>query len=234
MVSLRPLVLALALAAPAWPGGATARADDAGDEVRAALERGRFPWYDASRDEARPLWPPGAGGGPTESSAPAVQSLGMLAWALGLAGAVVLIAWAVRRTEPRPPDPVAPGDEPGLATRVGDLPMPPGLGLDLADPRAEAARRRASGDLAGAIVALCVHQLVTLDRLGLSRLAPGKTARQVVRGVADRRVRRAIEPTLRLFEAFYYGQQPPEPPAFEAAWAAAESLERSWPAGVAS
>jgi hypothetical protein len=233
MVSLRATILGLAALAMLGVDGSRARAED---EVASALREERLPWYDARNDAARPTWPQEAqeAEGPAERPSSISGLLGLIAWGVALTVLVVGIMWIVSRFEPTPMGPVAPVPLPAGATRVGDLPMPPGLGLDLGDPWAEAARRRASGDLGGAIVALIAHQLVTLDRLGLSRLAPGKTARQVVRGVSDRRVRGAIEPTLRLFEASYYGRQPPSPSAFEAAWASAEALERSWPAGVAS
>ena len=55
-----------------------------------------------------------------------------------------------------------------------------------------------------------------------------------MRSVADRGLRRCVEPTLRLFEAVYYGHRPPSPPAFEAAWALAEEFERATAPGGAS
>jgi hypothetical protein len=47
-----------------------------------------------------------------------------------------------------------------------------------------------------------------------------------VRAIGADDVRRQVEPTLRLFEAAYYGQRPPQPDAFELAWTQAEALER--------
>ena len=46
----------------------------------------------------------------------------------------------------------------------------------------------AAGDLAGAVVCLFAYQLLALDRLGLIRLAPGRTGGSTFRGCDDRRL----------------------------------------------
>jgi hypothetical protein len=120
----------------------------------------------------------------------------------------------------------------GDSTRVEDLPT--GVAYDAADPLAEARRLRARGDYARAVVYLFAHQLLTLDRIEKLRLVPGKTGRQLVRSVADRELRRCVEPTLRLFEAFYYGHRDPSPDAFEAAWRLAEEFEQLVATGASS
>lgn len=214
--------LALALVSAAGLADEAAPEDD----VRQALRSVGAPWYDGSRDEARPVWPveqSRVGGGPQGSSA--VFGLMMVA----LAALVIWFMWTIRVSLPSLPPPRPRESKAGVAERVGPIPMPDGLDVDLADPWAEAQRRRASGDLSGAIVALFVHQVGMLNRHGLARVVPGGTARQVVRSVQSREVRRGVEPTLRLFEEVYYGRRAPSPRAFEAAWAAAEALERSWP-----
>src|SRR5262249_3267074 len=134
-----------------------------------------------------------------------------------LTGLVALIAWAWRRFGAAGDDLVIGlGRARGSASRVGVLPA--GLGADYDDPWAEARRRRDAGALAGAVICLFVHQMLTLERLGLARLAPGRTARQLVRAVPDPTARRRVEPTLRLFEAVYYGHRVPAPDAFAAVW----------------
>ncbi len=70
----------------------------------------------------------------------------------------------------------------GTAARLGDLPE--GIRPADADPWAEAKRRRAAGDLAGAVVCLFAHQLLTLDQMGLIRLAPGRTGRHYLQACA--------------------------------------------------
>jgi hypothetical protein len=104
----------------------------------------------------------------------------------------------------------------GRSARLADLPegIRPGAG----DPWEEAQRRRAAGDLAGAIVSLFAHQLLTLDQLGLIRLAPGRTGRHYVQGLRDRELGDSVRATLGLFEDVYYGRRSPTVEAFESVW----------------
>lgn len=94
------------------------------------------------------------------------------------------------------------------------------------DPWTEAIRRRAAGDLAGALVYLFVHQLLGLDQIGMIRLVPGMTGRQYVSGVKNVELRRALAATLALFEEVHYGHRRPSAAAFEAAWARALAFRR--------
>ena len=50
---------------------------------------------------------------------------------------------------------------------------------------------------------------MTLSRLGLVRLAPGRTARQLLGSVGDADFRKLVAPTLRHFESAYYGHRNP-------------------------
>jgi hypothetical protein len=119
----------------------------------------------------------------------------------------------------------------GTARRIEGLPA--GVGLDLSDPWSEAQRLRALGDYANAVIYLFAHQLLALERVKQVRLVPGRTGRQLVRAVADRELRRRVEPTLRLFEAVYYGHRAPSAEAFEAVWALAQEFEGLLAAGAA-
>ena len=87
---------------------------------------------------------------------------------------------------------------PGSAQLLAQLPEDSCPALD--DPWAEAQRRRAAGDLAGAIIYLFAHQLLSLDRAGLIRLAPGWTGRQYVRWLRDPVLVDSLAATLCLFE----------------------------------
>jgi hypothetical protein len=111
----------------------------------------------------------------------------------------------------------------GTAARLAELPegIRPGGG----DPWAEALARRAAGDLAGATVCLFAHQLLSLDQLGLIRLAPGRTARQYVQGVRDPDFHAPVAATLSLFEDVYYGRKRPARDDFESVWSRAQALE---------
>jgi hypothetical protein len=104
----------------------------------------------------------------------------------------------------------------GGATRLSDLPE--GIRLGDGDAWAEAERRRAAGDLAGAVVCLFAHQLLCLDQLGLIRLVPGRTGRQYLQVVRDPELANSLGATLGLFEDVYYGRKRPTTKAFESVW----------------
>jgi hypothetical protein len=115
------------------------------------------------------------------------------------------------------------GSSIGNQARLADLPegVRPGSG----DPWAEALRRRAAGDLAGAVVCLFAYQLLVLDQMGLIRLTPGRTARQYVQTIRDPRFLSSLELTLGLFEDVYYGRRMPSQQAFEAVWRSAQVFQ---------
>lgn len=208
-----------------------------GAEVRSALSKGNYPWYDAKADAVKTVAPPAEPSPPSKSSNTGRRNLPTMADTIvfvimvaGLAIVVLLLAWAWARYRPDPETLLLKSRSVGLEQRTTSLPT--GLQIDLTDPLGEARRLRDLGNLSDAIICLFVHQLLTLDRLGQIRMAPGKTARQLVRSINDPRPRRWVEPTSRLFEAVYYGRLAPTTAAFEAAWADAEALEQWASAGV--
>jgi hypothetical protein len=240
-----------------WTALATATwADAAGPaSVGPVLERQGFPWYDGRTGRAVPVLPwPDLGAGRFKTledwlerigrwfssmngrRVPGVGGLGDLI-AVGLALLLLTVVLVVLLEMLRRYRPV--GDDPGagkasavrgLAGRVEGLPG--GDALDLTDPWARAVRLRDEGDYAAAVIYLFAHQVLTLDRLRLVRLAPGRTARQLVSSVADRRLRAAVEPTLRMFESVYYGHRTPGREAFEAVWASALAFEAATAEGA--
>ena len=80
--------------------------------------------------------------------------------------------------------------EPGWDRSRGSAELPEGIRPRSDDPWAEALRRRAAGDFAGAVVCLFAHQLLSLDQLGLIRLAPGRTGVSTFTGLRDRELAR--------------------------------------------
>jgi hypothetical protein len=116
---------------------------------------------------------------------------------------------------------------PDGAIRVGDAAriagLGPGMSLEGMDPWAEALRRRA-GDPAGAVVWLFLDQLVSLQRVGLIRLTPGKTARQYAQGLKDPVLAEGLQATLGAFEQVYYGRRLPAPATLQRVWACAEQF----------
>jgi hypothetical protein len=201
-----------------------------GDEVEpakavaSALGKGAYPWYDPPRDRVKPMANPSTNSvqvQPSDSTASKATgrdlgsaiSFGLFVVALGVL--IGLLVWFWRTYQPDLEEDRSRPDRAGDAIRVEALPE--GMRRDYAgdDPWSEALRRRAAGDLDGAIVCLFAHQLLTLSRLRLVRLAPGRTGRQLL-----------VEPTLWLFEAVYYGHRATGRSEFDRAWASAEAFER--------
>jgi len=215
--------------------------------VKDALRDGSYPWYDPDTDRVRPVWPPrrpwlkwvgdriesmfkridrflgrhnvGGGSGWRFSG----NSIGTILLMAVLVSFFILLVvlWARR-------DRMA-AEGAGARARLGSLArlaqLPEGIRPGSDDPWAEALRRRAAGDLAGAVVCLFAHQLLSLDQLGLIRLGPGRTGRQYVHGLHDRELLDSVGGTLLLFEEVYYGRRMPAVQAFEAVWSRAQAFE---------
>jgi len=222
--------------------------------VREALRAGEYPWYDADSGKVRalrsgkPAW--------TKSLGEQLKKLGRRLWSglerigkflsrfspgrrpnvaasgdalmtillwIALAGllfALVRLWYRRQGFSAAGSDQVQPGRGALLSELTGaEGPM-------RVDPWSEAVRRRAAGDLAGAIVYLFIHQLLSLDQIGMIRLAPGMTGRQYVSGLDDTGLRRSLGATLGLFEEVHYGHRRPSAAAFEAAWSRALAFRR--------
>jgi hypothetical protein len=240
MVSAPALAVAvsLLLAGP----GAQARSAEPADTSPAhdALAKGKYPWYDAKTDTARPVlprweWPDwnfkGIPGGGALGSG--LELIAWIAVTLALMVLIFLLFWLWRRYGvDSARDEERAGSRIGSAARMEGLPA--GLRPETDDPWTEAVRRRAAGDYAGAVICLFAHQLLVLDRLQQIRLVPGRTGRQLIRAVDNRQYYTCVEPTLRLFEAVYYGHRAPSVEAFESVWALAEGFERLTAGGAAT
>ena len=207
-------------------------AAEAVGQARSALKEGAFPWYDPISDRVRPIKLRDAPRpSPSRGGAPAApwkfgDYLVFGGFVLALVILVVLVVRYWERFEPKEATAEYPGRVPVLVE--GGLVLPAELrgGLATSDPWSEANRRRLAGDYAGAVVCLFAHQLLVLGRLGLVRLAPGRTGRQLHRAVADRDFQGLMLPTLRQFEAVYYGHKVPSEGDFATLWTSAEAFER--------
>ena len=212
----------------------------AAGRVQRALREGKYPWYDSEADELRPVWPTKIGWlewimkrvdalnraigrwlsrlhfGGRRGISVSGDRIGtfILLTALAVFLASVFGLW--RRRMSGTTDVDSSRGKLGTSARLSDLPE--GIGLGDGDPWAEAQRRRAAGDLAGAIVCLFAHQLLYLDQLGLIRLIPGRTGRQYVQVVHDRELADSLGATLRVFEDVYYGRRRPTEQAFDSVW----------------
>jgi hypothetical protein len=214
--------------------------------VKKALAGRDYPWYDRQADRVRPVWPTrwswlkwlgdqldrilkaigrffdrfkfSSGLGISGNSLGTVLLLAVLvAFLVGL-----LLLWL--RVGSSALDGRSDRERLGLAARLAQLPEGIRPGGD--DPWAEAEKRRAAGDLAGAVVCVFAHQLLALDREGLIRLVPGRTGRQYVHGLRDPELLDVLGGTLGLFEAVYYGQRRPSADLFERVWSRAEAFRQ--------
>ncbi len=216
--------------------------------VRAALKQQAYPWYDSESDGVKPLLPDPSTwsvwiGKRVDSffdwlghlfgqrrglSTPGSSGLGSALATLLFIAAGVLFFWLLWRFWRLGAGPEPEATEP--AVRIGDAVRAAGLPASMAaegiDPWAEALRRRADGDLAGAVVWLFLDQLVGLQRVGLVRLMPGRTARQYAGGLDDTLLRNSLRATLQVFEDVYYGHRRPDRDEFERVWASAEAFRR--------
>ncbi|MFO0959046.1 MAG: DUF4129 domain-containing protein [Isosphaeraceae bacterium] len=218
------ILLAAAMLGPAWADG-----DEA---IPRAMAKGGYPWYDAPRDAAKPITPPPPPRMPTVRTGWSAFNfswvdIGQLFIFLVMAGALIALIAYLAKTWQRYLEGLEPNVRPGKAPASASgrsAALPAGLRVETDDPWAEAKARRDRGDLSGAIVCLFVYLLITLDQRGLIRLTPGRTGRQLVRSIGADEIRGLADPTLRLFEAAYYGRRAPDPAAFAQAWGRAEDL----------
>ena len=251
MSKIRIARLALALALLAGEVLAASSAQPGGEQnpatrVQAVLNEETYPWYDRDRDDVRPMLPDPSSwtawlGKQVDAvlewidrqfrSKPAPEPeqgrtggsiLPMLLF-LTSGGIFLLVLWRLWRFhEPRAEPTGKSASSVGEVARMAGLQA--GSSLDGIDPWAEAARRRAAGDLAGAVIWLFLDQLLSLDRLGMIHLTPGKTARQYVYALDDRRLREELIASLAAFEAVYYGHRLPDPASLNQLWLRAEAF----------
>jgi hypothetical protein len=157
----------------------------------------------------------------------------LIGFCIGLAALVGLLLWFWKIYEPSSLDQASRNPrKPATMPRVESLPEAMEREYASSEPWQEAIRRRVRGDLSGAIICLFAHQLLTLSRLGLVRLIPGRTGRQLLRAVTDAELREMVQPTLRLFEIVFYGHRNPTLEEFDRVWEAAEAFERRVAGGV--
>jgi hypothetical protein len=221
----------------------------AASPVRAVLQQEAYPWYDGQTDQVRPVlpdrsawleglgerinsfvkWldsqlgrlvsnlPQGVGGGLGEL----IPTLLFMCF-----GAVLIfVLWRLWRLhEPQSLGRSGPRVRVGETARIAGLAQ--GASLEGIDPWSEALRCREAGDRAGAVIWLFLDQLLALERLGLIRLTPGRTARHYVIALTDQPLCDGLRATLGLFEDVYYGHRIPSAEALDSTWSRAEGFRR--------
>jgi len=249
----RVLVAALGLVVAVSSAGAPSldRPIDPTSEspVRTVLKEQAYPWYDGEKDQVKPLIPEPSswtswlgkrlesfldwldrrfGKSTGQASGANRGSLrGVLATLLFVASGCVLLVMLWRLWRIHEPQATTHQDH---VARIGDAAriagLAPGVALEGIDPWAEAVRRRAAGDSAGAVIWLFLDQLLGLQRAGLLRLTPGRTARQYASGLDDPLLGDGLQATLGVFEEVYYGHRLPGPEELERVWSRAETFRR--------
>jgi len=211
----------------------------AADDARAALERQRFPWYDAVADDYRPLADgrrPQRPESPRPASTAETSARGRSGLGLDrgvqialLLAAVAAVAWVLVR-HGLPDLAVRPDPETAaVATVLGAEQLgvlPEAARAHDGDLLAEASARAARGDFAGAMIFLHSWLLVELHARGALELARGKTNGRYVAEVTA--AAGWFAPTFarstRLFEDAFFGRLPVAAADFVAVWEARGGL----------
>ena len=217
--------------------------------VRTVLKKQAYPWYDGEKDKVKPLLPDPSswssrlekrlesffdwldrrsGKSAGEASGANRDSLrGVLATLLFVTFGCVLLVMLWRLWRIHAPRATSHQDH---VARIGDAAriagLAPGIAMEGIDPWAEALRRRAAGDSAGAVIWLFLDQLLSLQRAGVIRLTPGRTARQYASGLDDPHLGDSLRATLGVFEEVYYGHRHPGPEELKRVWSRAETFRR--------
>jgi hypothetical protein len=217
--------------------------------VRVVLDQGGYPWYDRQTDGVKPMltdrsswleswgermrsffkWLDGFFGRlgsklPSLGGANPGSIVPTLLFAVA-GGLLVVILWRLWRLH-EPSELARDRSVEGLGQAARIAGLASDVALEATDTWNEALRRRAAGDRGGAVIWLFLDQLLSLQRRGLIRLMPGRTARHYVTVLEDSMLRDSVGATLGLFEDFYYGHRVPTATALESVWALAEAFRR--------
>src|SRR6185436_7023096 len=229
-------------------------ADDGASAVETGKEAfsgmGRVPWYDRTKDEARPLhmvprntadsdnrkstWTKqDTSTATTGGSSPRLSLLGgVLQW-VGLTVLIILlgvlaflIATAFLKDEVGETTAARKVVESTRdAARVEALPF--AVRKPTGDFLSEARRLYEAGDYSEAIIYLFSYELVQLDRQHLIRLTKGKTNRQYVRELRQRPPLQAIlDTTMIAFEDAFFGRKTLPRERFEGCWQRLDEFHR--------
>jgi uncharacterized protein DUF4129 len=196
---------------------------------REAFGKRNYPWYDSSKDAAKPLRmgtdsqtrssQPGKGAKPKSNSqsgsssgfsgislfGSALQVVGLFVLVALLAAIAALIVWAFLKNETTQSAGASVVTASRDVDRVEQLPF--ALKRTSGDFLAEAQRLAEAGNYSEAIVYLYSYLLVQLDKHHVIRLTKGKTNRQYLRETRPRPNLAAIlEPAMIAFEDVFFGK----------------------------
>ncbi|MBS0206051.1 MAG: DUF4129 domain-containing protein [Planctomycetes bacterium] len=205
-------------------GGPPVLAADPGAEARAALQKNKYPWYDASRDGYRPMRPtkvePATSADKDfklpNASIPFGQIILWMGLGIFLALLMVAIAKVLKIAEPPP----VPEQRQITTVSVEQLEALPESARDVRDLLGEAARLAAQAAYGPAMTFYHSWQLVQLDKQGLLELQKGKTNRRYISEVSQSSpmLIELFRNSTRLFEDAFFGHLPVTQEQFERVW----------------
>lgn len=205
------------------------------DLLKGGTIRPTRPWYDAQTDGVRRLDMKAERKLPSWNLSWLGRILGPLVKAMGWAAVVVvvllvaLILWRVitywRSGNDESDASLTLDGDANCVDRVEELPFK--VARQATDLLSEARRHYEAGNFNEAIIYLFSHELVELDKQHLIHLARGKTNRQLVREVGQRReLRLLVEQTMVAFEDVFFGDHELSRARFEACWFELERFDR--------
>jgi hypothetical protein len=218
--------LALLLGSPAL-----ADVDDPVQSGREAFDKSTdYPWYDKSADDVRPVGlkaPKEEPAAPKETresvSLPGAEIIAWIIVGVAIVAIVGMLIYAILNSEG--PAPQAAKKPQTQSVDLEALPVP--IAAADSDLLAEARRLYGQGDFAKAMIYLYSHLLLRLDKGQLIRLAKGKTNRQYLREVGNRKsLAEYFESAMHAFESAFFGRRELPRDEFEAAWRRIDDFHR--------
>lgn len=217
--------------------------EDTRDLLTGGTLRPTRPWYDAQTDGVRRLDMKAERKLPSWNLSWLGNLLGPLVKGMGWAAVVVvvlllaLILWRVinhwRSGHDDSDANLTLDDDANCVDRVEELPFQ--IARQATDLLSEARRHYEASNFNEAIIYLFSHELVELDKQHLIYLARGKTNRQLVRELGQRRELRLLaEQTMVAFEDVFFGDHELSRARFEACWFELERFDRLVREAIAS
>ncbi len=215
--------------------GPTVAVADSVEDGRQALRGQAFPWYDASKDEIRPVAEPKSWGWEWPrfnfSFGAGLGRIIQIVFVLIVIILLGLLIYGIVRTylARERSELVKQGANVQVIddqARIEQLPF--NVREPNADLLEQARKHYQQGDFNEAIVYLYSYMLVHLDKHQTIRLSKGKTNRQYLREMTESpRIGRFLEITMVSFEQVFFGRHTLEKGEFEMSWSQLEPFHQS-------
>ena len=205
------------------------------DEGADGLRRGGFPWYDAAREDLRPIEQPSEAqrrqwNGPRFNLGPLFSQIIQIAFMVLLAAAIAAIVYfLIRAFLKQERDSEASGELVKVETdetRIEELPF--NVREPIRDFLEQARIHYQKGEFNDAIIYLYSHMLLHLDKNRIIRLSKGKTNRQYLVELRDRPLLSGLlEQTMVAFEDVFFGSHNLQRDDFEGCWRELDRFHQS-------